>query len=129
MRQGAGSLGGASLSVAPGGAEGSWSVLVDVDAGDGAFANDLRGELEVLDLQRLPEDPQQRRALPLRLTAPGRYEAELHGVLGGQRLLRARFTDPLAPERPRRRGQRSSLRPVPRPRLAPASLFPRPPPG
>jgi Ca-activated chloride channel family protein len=125
MRQGAGSLGGASLSVAPGGAEGSWSVLVDVDAGDGAFANDLRGELEVLDLQRLPEDPQHRRALPLRLTAPGRYEAELHGVLGGQRLLRARFTDPLAPERLAAEASGQVSVPYP-PELAPASLFPDP---
>ena len=99
MRQGAGTLGGATLRVTPGADEGSYSVVVDVDAAEG-FVNDLHGELLVID----PSQPQGSDAhtarLPISLTAPGRYEASVLGVHAGQRLLKAElFDDGQSPRR------------------------------
>ena len=92
MRQGAGTLGGATLRVTPGADEGSYSGVVDVDAAEG-FVNDLHGELLVID----PSQPQGSDAhtarLPISLTAPGRYEASVLGVHAGQRLLKAELFD------------------------------------
>jgi len=92
MRQGAGTLGGADLRVTPGADEGSYSVVVDVDASEG-FVNDLRGELLVIDPALPTDDPAHTTRLPVALTAPGRYEATVLGVAAGQRLLKAQLYD------------------------------------
>lgn len=92
MRQGAGSLGGASLRVTPGTDEGSYSVVVDVDASEG-FVNDLRGELLVIDPAQPTGTPEHTARIPVALTAPGRYEATIWGVHAGQRLLKAQLHD------------------------------------
>lgn len=92
MRQGAGTLGGASLRVTPGADEGSYSVVVDVDASEG-FVNDLRGELLVIDPAVTTGEPGHTTRLPVQLTAPGRYEATVRGVQAGQRLLKAQLYD------------------------------------
>jgi hypothetical protein len=92
MRQGVGTLGGASLRVTPGADEGSYSVVVDVDASEG-FVNDLRGELLVIDPALATGEPGHTTRLPVQLTAPGRYEATVLGVAAGQRLLKAQLYD------------------------------------
>jgi Mg-chelatase subunit ChlD len=99
MRQGAGLIGGASIRAVPAADEGSWTVVVDVDAGSG-FANQLRGEVEIIDPAASPDAEPER--VPLALTAPGRYEAAITGVdaSGGQRLLKARLFDPEIADRP-----------------------------
>ena len=92
MRQGATLLGGATIDVVPATDEGAWRVVVDVEAPEG-FANDLAGEVEILD-PALPEgDPGAKTTVPLQLAAPGRYEAEIRGVRAGQRLVTARLYD------------------------------------
>jgi hypothetical protein len=92
MRQGATLLGGATIDVEAAADRGAYRVLVDVDAPDG-FANDLDGEIEVVD-PGLPEGAEGRTTeVPLWLTAPGRYEATIADVRAGQRLLRARLHD------------------------------------
>jgi len=99
MRQGAGLIGGATIRTVPAADEGSWNVVVDVDAAAG-FANQLTGEVEIIDPAAGAEAPSER--VPLALTAPGRYEAAVSGVDagGGQRLLKARLFDPGLTERP-----------------------------
>ncbi|TPV96322.1 MAG: VWA domain-containing protein [Myxococcales bacterium FL481] len=92
MRQGKASVGGASIEIQPGERPGAFEAVVDVDAVSG-FANGLHGELEIVDLSREADDAMHRRAVPLRLTAPGRYVARLHGIEAGQRLFRARLFD------------------------------------
>jgi len=92
MRQGATLLGGASIKIVPGTDLGSWGVVVDVDAPEG-FANDLAGELEILDPAVAKEEPAYMTTVPLHLSAPGRYEAELHDVRTGQRIVRAKLND------------------------------------
>ncbi|MCB9753259.1 MAG: VWA domain-containing protein [Myxococcales bacterium] len=106
MRQGAGLVGGATIAVTPAGERDAWKVSVDIDATSG-FANDLRGVLRVVDPAQLPAGAPDDRAaapddraaddnaleLPLELTAPGRYEATVHGVESGQRLLKAQLHD------------------------------------
>jgi len=93
MRQGSGSIGGATLRMTPGDGVGAWQVTVDIDAGD-EFANDLRGRIELV-------DPASQAALPvirdLQLVAPGRYAVEFADVAAGQRLVRAQLLDPEAP--------------------------------
>ncbi|MGH1342238.1 MAG: VWA domain-containing protein [Nannocystales bacterium] len=91
MRQGASLLGGASLAVTPSG-EGGYAVSVDVDAVRG-FANDLQGELEVLDPSKAEDDPERIVTVPLRLSAPGRYVADVGAVEAGQRLVKAQLYD------------------------------------
>lgn len=92
MRQGATLLGGASIKIVPGADLGSWGVVVDVDSPEG-FANDLSGELVVLDPAIPKEEPGYETKVPLHLSAPGRYEAELHDVRTGQRIVRAKLDD------------------------------------
>lgn len=91
MRQGASLLGGASIAVTPSG-EGGYAVSVDVDAVRG-FANDLQGELEVLDPSKPDTDPTRLVHIPLRLSAPGRYVADVGAVQAGQRLVKAQLYD------------------------------------
>lgn len=91
MRQGATLLGGASVVVTPSG-EGGYAVSVDVDAVTG-FANDLQGELEVIDPSKADDDPAHTVTIPLRLSAPGRYVADVGEVDAGQRLVKARLYD------------------------------------
>ncbi len=91
MRQGATLLGGASITVTPAG-EGGYAVSVDVDAVSG-FANDLFGELEVVDPSKAQDDPARAVTVPLRLSAPGRYVADIGQVQAGQRLVNARLYD------------------------------------
>ncbi|MCA9638010.1 MAG: VWA domain-containing protein, partial [Myxococcales bacterium] len=96
MRQGAGTIGGAKIRAIPGADEGSWNVVVDVDGGEG-FNNRLRGEVEIVDpaAPRGEGDEALRgETVALALRAPGRYEATISGIAGGQRLLRARLFDP-----------------------------------
>jgi Mg-chelatase subunit ChlD/uncharacterized membrane protein len=93
MRQGSGTIGGATLRVAPGDMTGAWQITVDVDAGD-EFANGLRGRIEVVDA-KAPDAPAIVR--DLHLVAPGRYAAELADIAAGQRLVRAQLFDPDAP--------------------------------
>ena len=92
MRQGATLLGGATIAVVPASDEGSYRVVVDVDAPQG-FANDLVGEVEILDPAIEAEAPGHKLDIPLTLSAPGRYEAEIVGVKAGQRLIKARLYD------------------------------------
>lgn len=92
MRQGATLLGGAEIAISPATDTGAWRVVVDVDAPEG-FANDLLGEIEVVDPSQ-PEDAVTRTStLPLHLSAPGRYEAEFRDVSSGQRLVKAKLYD------------------------------------
>ncbi|MBV1859385.1 MAG: VWA domain-containing protein [Nannocystaceae bacterium] len=91
MRQGASLLGGASIAVTPSG-EGGYAVSVDVAAVRG-FANDLQGELEVLDPSKADNDPTRIVSVPLRLSAPGRYVADVGAVKAGQRLVKAQLYD------------------------------------
>lgn len=94
MRQGAGTVGGATLRVTPGADEGSFRAVIDVDAGgEAGFANDLRGELLVIDPSLPQGAPGHTTTLPAQLTAPGRYEATVLGVHAGQRLLKAQLHD------------------------------------
>jgi Ca-activated chloride channel homolog len=65
---------------------------VDVEAPQG-FANDLAGELEVIDPNLPKDDPARAHTVPLSLSAPGRYEAELRGIDAGQRLVKAKLFD------------------------------------
>jgi uncharacterized membrane protein len=92
MRQGATLLGGASITTTLGNAPGSYAVLVDVEAPEG-FANELAGELEVVDPSVAEGEDGHLVKVPLRLSAPGRYEAEIRDVRSGQRLLRAKMHD------------------------------------
>ena len=92
MRQGASLLGGARINILPGSDEGSWRVVVDVDAPSG-FANDLVGEIEVLDPAVAEGEDGHITTTPLRLSAPGRYEANLIGIKAGQRLVKAKLYD------------------------------------
>ncbi len=92
MRQGATLLGGATIAISPGEDPSRWDVVVDVDAPEG-FANDLDGVIEVLDPELHEDDPARTRTIALELTAPGRYEAELHDVRSGQRVIRAKLDD------------------------------------
>jgi secreted protein with Ig-like and vWFA domain len=94
MRQGAGMLGGATIGITSA-AGNRWRVTVDTEAPTG-FANDLEGEVEVVD----PTRPDAAVELPLRLTAPGRYEAEIGSGSTGQRIVKARLYDTsLSPRR------------------------------
>ncbi len=99
MRQGAGLIGGAEIRAIPAADEGSWNIVVDVDATAG-FANQLSGEVEIIDPSAAKNiDPEH---VKLSLTAPGRYEATFAGVDagGGSRLLKARLFDPEILDRP-----------------------------
>ncbi len=91
MRQGATLLGGAAIAITPSG-DGGYAVSVDVDAVTG-FANDLQGELEVIDPSKDEEAPGHLVTVPLRLSAPGRYVADVGEVAAGQRLVKARLYD------------------------------------
>jgi Ca-activated chloride channel family protein len=92
MRQGATLLGGAEIAISPATDSGAWRVVVDVDAPEG-FANDLKGEIEVVDPNLAEEAEGRTTTLPLHLSAPGRYEAEVQGVRSGQRLVKAKLYD------------------------------------
>ncbi|MCR9165135.1 MAG: VWA domain-containing protein [Nannocystaceae bacterium] len=91
MRQGATLLGGASIAITPAG-DGGYAVAVDVDTVTG-FANDLQGELEVIDPSQDEGAPERLVTIPLRLSAPGRYVADVGTVEAGQRLVKARLYD------------------------------------
>ncbi len=99
MRQGAGLIGGAEIRAIPAADEGSWNIVVDVDAAAG-FANLLSGEVEIIDPSADTNAEPER--VQLSLTAPGRYEATFAGVDagGGSRLLKARLFDPEILDRP-----------------------------
>ncbi|MEX1364903.1 MAG: glutamine amidotransferase, partial [Nannocystaceae bacterium] len=92
MRQGATLLGGARITLSSAAELGAYRAVVDVEAPEG-FANDLVGELEIVDPNLAPEDPARTRSLPLSLSAPGRYEAELRDITKGQRLVKAKLYD------------------------------------
>jgi hypothetical protein len=92
MRQGATLLGGATIEVTPATDEGAYRVVVDVEAPEG-FANDLTGEVEILDPAVAEDAPSRTTSIALELSAPGRYEAEIRGVRAGQRLVTARLFD------------------------------------
>jgi hypothetical protein len=92
MRQGATLLGGAEIDITPAADTGAWRVVVDVDAPQG-FANDLVGEIEILDPALAEEDAGRVRTEVLSLTAPGRYEAEIRDVTSGQRVIKAKLYD------------------------------------
>lgn len=120
MRQGAGVLGGAHTKVSPAAEPGAWRVVVDVEAPVG-FANELEGEVEIYDPAREGSDDA-RTKVALALSAPGRYEATVHEVRSGQRLLKARLYD--ASQSPRRLAAESTASvsiPYP-PELKPAHL-------
>lgn len=125
MRQGATLLGGARVRLRAAEQRGSYRAVVDVEAPQG-FANDLVGELEVIDPNLAPDDPARSTTIPLSLSAPGRYEAELHGVDTGQRLVRAKLYD--EQQQPRRLAAEAVAQvSVPYPdELAPAQLRPDP---
>lgn len=92
MRQGAGLLGGARVTVSPGAKSGTYQVIVDVESPEG-FANDLGGRVEIID-PALPEGDAKRTVeIPLALTAPGRYEATVDDIMAGQRLIKAKLYD------------------------------------
>lgn len=125
MRQGASLLGGANIQVYPAAEAGAYRVVVDVEAPQG-FANDLDGQIEVLD-PALPEgDGRRTLELPLQLSAPGRYEARIDDVRAGQRLVTARLFD--RSMEPRRLAAEATTQvSVPYPaELAPEQLRPRP---
>lgn len=92
MRQGAASVGGAGLRVTPGADEGSFRVVVDVDA-EAGFINDLRGEVLAIDPSLAPGSEGHTTKLTTSLSAPGRYEATILGVRAGQRLIKAQMFD------------------------------------
>jgi len=92
MRQGATLLGGARIQLSSAAERGAYRAVVDVEAPEG-FANDLVGELEIVDPNRAKDDPARSRTVPLALSAPGRYEAELRGIDTGQRLVKAKLYD------------------------------------
>jgi uncharacterized membrane protein len=92
MRQGASLLGGAEIAITNGTDEGAFRVVVDVEAPEG-FANDLAGEIEVVDPAIAEDAPGRTVTLPLHLSAPGRYEAEIRDVRSGQRLVTAKLYD------------------------------------
>lgn len=125
MRQGAGLLGGASISVHPGADRGSYQVVVDVESPEG-FANELEGEVEILDPSKGDDDEARKREVTLELTAPGRYEATIRDVTAGQRLLEAKLYD--VSQSPRRLAAEAvSQVSVPYPaELAPDQLEPNP---
>lgn len=121
MRQGAGSIGGATLRVTPGADEGSFRVVVDTDAAAG-FLSDLTGEVSVIDPSLPPGTEGHTLKLPLQLTAPGRYEATVIGVRAGQRLIKAELRDE-GQTPPRRAAEASGQVSVPYPaELAPEQL-------
>ena len=101
MRQGAGTLGGASLRVTPGADEGSYSVVVDVDASEG-FVNDLHGELLVIDPAVATGDPGQLGADPAWLASlspePATSAGPLDDVLTTPGAPRGTRTRPVWPE-------------------------------
>jgi len=89
MRQGASDLGGATLVVDAAIEGGVRRAVVDVDAPEG-FANDLVGHVEI----EAPAGEAVVEPIPLRLAAPGRYEARLPDAAPGEpRLVRARLFD------------------------------------
>ncbi len=92
MRQGATLLGGASIDVRASADSGGYAVAVDVETASG-FANDLQGELEIIDPAQAVDDPSRSVTVPLRLSAPGRYVADIDGVYAGQRLVEAKLYD------------------------------------
>ncbi len=92
MRQGATLLGGARIQLSSAAERGAYRAVVDVEAPQG-FANDLRGELEIVDPNLAKDDPARTHTIPLALSAPGRYEAELRGIDAGQRLVKAKLYD------------------------------------
>lgn len=125
MRQGATLLGGAEIDITAAADPGAWRVVVDVDAPQG-FANDLIGEIEILD-PSIPEDGEGRvRTVPLSLSAPGRYEAEIREVASGQRVVKAKLYDD-SQDPPRLTAEAVSSVSVPYPaELSPDQLAPRP---
>lgn len=125
MRQGATLLGGAEIDITPAADAGAWRVVVDVDSPQG-FANDLVGEVEILDPSIAEEEPGRVRSVPLALSAPGRYEAEVREVASGQRVLKAKLYDD-SQEPPRLTAEAVSSVSVPYPaELSPEQLAPRP---
>jgi len=92
MRQGATLLGGATIGIHSTSDEGTYRVVVDVDAPEG-FANELEGEIEVTDPAEPADSATRQHVVPLALSAPGRYEAEMRGISAGQRLVKARLYD------------------------------------
>lgn len=125
MRQGATLLGGARIQLSSAAERGAYRAVVDVEAPEG-FANDLVGELEIVDPNRAPDDPERTRTVPLALSAPGRYEAELHDIESGQRLVKAKLYDEA--QTPRRLTAEAVAQvSVPYPaELSPAQLVPDP---
>ena len=125
MRQGASLLGGADITLTGGADEGAFRVVVDVDTPEGC-ANDLVGEIEVVDPAQ-PEDSELRTTtLPLHLSAPGRYEAEIRDVRSGQRLVTAKLYDESqSPRRLAAEGVEEVSVPYPD-ELSPAQLSPDP---
>jgi Mg-chelatase subunit ChlD/uncharacterized membrane protein len=125
MRQGASLLGGATIGVHQGATLGSWQVVVDVESPEG-FANDLVGEVEIIDPALAEDDEARKRSVPLELSAPGRYEGTVHDVNAGQRLLKAKLYD--ASQTPRRLAAEAvSQVSVPYPaELSPDQLEPKP---
>lgn len=92
MRQGATLLGGARIELSEAAERGAYRAVVDVEAPEG-FANDLVGELEIIDPNLAADDPARTVTVPLSLSAPGRYEAELRNIEAGQRLVAAKLYD------------------------------------
>ncbi|MCH9680610.1 MAG: VWA domain-containing protein [Deltaproteobacteria bacterium] len=92
MRQGATLLGGARIALRAAADRGAYRAVVDVEAPRG-FANDLVGELEIIDPNLAKDDPARSRTVPLSLSAPGRYEADLRNIETGQRLVKAKLYD------------------------------------
>ncbi len=124
MRQSKTVVGGATIRTRPAARPGTYEVSVDVE-GSGGFANDLDGEIEVTDLARPEDDPLRSESVPLSLAAPGRYQATLRGLVGGQRLIRAQLYN--SSSDPRRLVRAASTQisiPYP-PELAPDQLAPR----
>jgi Ca-activated chloride channel family protein len=125
MRQGATLLGGARIQLSSAAERGAYRAVVDVEAPEG-FANDLVGELEIVDPNLATDDPSRTRTVPLSLSAPGRYEAELRGIETGQRLVKAKLYDET--QSPRRLTAEAVAQvSVPYPaELSPAQLAPDP---
>ncbi len=117
VRQGVASLGGANLSISPAAVSGTYHVVVDLETGE-TFANDLSGDVIVSD----PAIPGSESSVALELTAPGRYEAVVHDIRSGQRLVRAKLFSH-SPEGPRLAAEASSHVSMPYPaELAPDQL-------
>ncbi len=125
MRQGATLLGGARIQLRSAADRGAYRAVVDVEAPQG-FANDLVGELEVIDPNLAKDDPARSRSVPLALSAPGRYEADLRDIAQGQRLVKAKLYDET--QQPRRLAAEAVAQvSVPYPaELSPAQLQPDP---